>query len=143
MSCNSYILNFCLRQDCSTDFEFLPIDVSLGRCQRYFEIIIEASAVQNKTIGLGGYYTSTELYLPIRYKVEKRSTPSLVQVTGTDFYRRNMNNGQDLFNQFSIARAGINAALLYNDGQTSGTAGMIAEVTTNDTTSKLSMDAEL
>ena len=26
-------------QDRSTDFEFLPIDVSLGRCQRYAEII--------------------------------------------------------------------------------------------------------
>jgi hypothetical protein len=26
-------------QDCSTDFEFLPIDVDLARCQRYFQII--------------------------------------------------------------------------------------------------------
>ena len=36
MSCNSYILYFCLRQDCSTDFEFLPIDVSFERCRRYY-----------------------------------------------------------------------------------------------------------
>jgi hypothetical protein len=127
----------------ASGFEFMPIDVNLTRCQRYFEIIIEASSTQNKTIGLGGYYTSTELYLPIRYKVEKRTAPSLVQVTGTDFYRRTSNNSNDGFNQFSIARAGINAALIYNDGQTSGTAGFIAEVATNDTTAKLSMDAEL
>jgi hypothetical protein len=26
-------------QDGSTDFEFLPIDVSLGRCQRYYQIL--------------------------------------------------------------------------------------------------------
>ena len=127
----------------ASGFEFMPFDIDLIRCQRYFEIIIEASSTQNKTIGLGGYYTSTELYLPIRYKVEKRTAPSLVQVTGTDFYRRTSNNSNDGFNQFSIARAGINAALIYNDGQTSGTAGFIAEVATNDTTAKLSMDAEL
>jgi hypothetical protein len=26
-----------LKQDCSTDFEFLPYDVSLLRCQRYYQ----------------------------------------------------------------------------------------------------------
>lgn len=127
----------------ATDFEFLPYDVSLARCQRYFETIIDASSPQHKSIGLGGYYNSTELYLPIRYKVQKRVTPSLLQVTGTNFYVRYSNNGNDEFDQFSTARMGINAGLLYNDSQTSGTAGNIAEVATNNTTSFLAMDSEL
>jgi hypothetical protein len=54
-------------QDCSTDFEFLPIDVSLGRCQRYFQIIQHSIGIAFDTGKLQQYATlSTEM----------RATPS-------------------------------------------------------------------
>ena len=42
-------------QDRSTDFEFLPIDVSLGRCQRYYQ---SHSTPDN----YGRINTSTDIY---------------------------------------------------------------------------------
>jgi hypothetical protein len=36
-------------QDRSTDFEFLPIDVSLGRCQRYFRLLTYGNAIAYST----------------------------------------------------------------------------------------------
>jgi len=124
----------------ASDFEFLPVDVNLQRCYRYYETIVEGN---NINISLGGYYNASSLYMPIRYKVQKRATPSLDQVTGTGFYIRYSNAGSDDFNQFSTARVGRDSGLLYNDGQTSGTTGQIADVSTNDATSFLAMDAEL
>jgi hypothetical protein len=44
-------------QDCSTDFEFLPIDVSLGRCQRYFQIIQYSIGASYGTGSLQQYAT--------------------------------------------------------------------------------------
>jgi hypothetical protein len=44
-------------QDRSTDFEFLPIDVSLGRCQRYAFKLGGNIANENSVNG-GGYYDS-------------------------------------------------------------------------------------
>jgi len=126
----------------ASDFEFLPVDVNLKRCYRYYETIVEAVA-GNKCIAMGGYYNSSSLYVPIRYKVQKRVTPSLDQVTGTNFYIRYSNGGSDEFNQFSTARMGRDSGLLYNDGQTAGTTGHIADVSTNDATSFVAMDAEL
>ena len=128
--------------DSATPFEFLPHDVNLQRCYRYYETIVEGVA-GNKCIAMGGYYDSTSLYLPIRYKVQKRATPSLDQVTGTNFYIRYSNSGADEFNQFSTARMGRDSGLIYNQGQTAGTSGFIADVSTNDATSFLAMDAEL
>jgi cytolysin (calcineurin-like family phosphatase) len=47
-------------QDRSTDFEFLPIDVSLGRCQRYFQIFgasdFFGTASQTNSVILFGHF---------------------------------------------------------------------------------------
>jgi len=70
-------------QDGSTDFEFLPIDVSLGRCQRYFEInsyqvsgqdFLTCASPQNNN-GIGIYY----------FKIRKRATPTTAISALADF----------------------------------------------------------
>ena len=128
-------------QDRSTDFEFLPIDVSLGRCMRYYETIInDGSGV---TIGLGGYYATNNLYFPLRYRVQKRASPSLEQVTGTNYYNRYSNNGADGFDSFSTARVSKNAISLFNDSQTTGIVGYIAEITADNASAFLALSAEL
>ena len=80
ISCNCYILDFCLRQDCSTDFEFLPIDVSLLRCERYFYKITNPSG----SVGLqpnivGTRFTVNELFFGIPCPVPLRATPSVTK----------------------------------------------------------------
>jgi hypothetical protein len=58
-------------QDRSTDFEFLPIDVSLGRCQRYYNKITNVNAF------LSGYNTTDNYAVTtIGLAVTMRATPS-------------------------------------------------------------------
>jgi hypothetical protein len=66
-------------QDRSTDFEFLPIDVSLGRCQRYFE---KSNGFSFFKIGTSlTNIPNNEIYAPIYYLVQKRAIPT-VTITG-------------------------------------------------------------
>ena len=63
-------------QDCSTDFEFLPIDVSLGRCLRYFQKLFNPVSLGYPTssmlIGVG----TTVAYGSLSYLTPMRTTPT-------------------------------------------------------------------
>ena len=55
-------------QDCSTDFEFLPIDVSFQRCERYYETF---------AMGCNGVaYAVDSVDFAITFKTIKRANPS-------------------------------------------------------------------
>ena len=56
----------------ATDFEFLPIDVSLGRCQRYFE--------KGTEVRVNGFQTSVTGQKCVSYNlcVQKRADPTVV-----------------------------------------------------------------
>ncbi len=70
----------------ATDFEFLPIDVSLARCLRYFEKSYEYATVAGTATGVGlvlsdgSYGAPTTVYLTgsYPYKIEKRANPTVV-----------------------------------------------------------------
>jgi hypothetical protein len=70
-------------QDRSTDFEFLPIDVSLGRCLRYFQTFRGADV----EICNGGMTGATQFIGMVSYLVEMRATPTFATNSGTDFFR--------------------------------------------------------
>jgi len=69
----------------ASDFEFLPTDVNLQRCQRYFEksynyeTAIGTATAQGCVFGSGSYSATTTAYLNAStvYSVEKRATPTL------------------------------------------------------------------
>jgi len=67
----------------ATDFEFLPIDVSLGRCQRYFELIVNGAS---QAICNASSYFDTNAYGVYKMTQFMRTSPSLVQVLVTDGY---------------------------------------------------------
>jgi len=58
----------------ASDFEFLPIDVSLGRCQRYFQKIESSSDWQSLA---GRNDSSTEVYATISLPTSLRTSPTL------------------------------------------------------------------
>ena len=68
-------------QDRSTDFEFLPIDVSLGRCQRYFELFDAGASNTNYAIGFART-TTTQTY-HLNFKVSKRAVDWSGSISGT------------------------------------------------------------
>jgi len=65
----------------ASDFEFLPYDVQLQRCQRYFEIM-GSSGSTNNAYAVCAVITSTNTQGVIWFKTEKRATPTIT-ATGT------------------------------------------------------------
>jgi hypothetical protein len=63
----------------ATDFEFLPIDVSLGRCQRYFELIY-----LDEFVSCGQAHTTSAVKADLNYLTQKRANPTItLPTTGT------------------------------------------------------------
>jgi hypothetical protein len=63
----------------ASDFEFLPVDVNLNRCFRYFET---ESTTSNGIIVVSQAYSATASLGYKQYKVRKRTAPS-ISLTGT------------------------------------------------------------
>jgi hypothetical protein len=61
----------------ASDFEFLPVDVNLARCQRYFEKMLPETMIMLR------YSGSTSFGNAGNFKVTKRATPSLSRENGT------------------------------------------------------------
>ena len=61
----------------ASDFEFLPVDVNLTRCQRYFEL-------QETTFFTVSRYNSSVSYGALAYfKTEKRANPTVAKLNGS------------------------------------------------------------
>ena len=95
----------------ATDFEFLPIDVSLARCLRYYELFTGAnvhSALYSGSVYLGH----------IQYKARKRTRPTLTVPAGQS------NNLNSITNSSTGDKGGTDN-LFFN----ASTAGYVIEVT--------------
>ena len=128
----------------ASDFEFLPVDVNLKRCERYYETLT-TGAQQN--FGTGLYYNNGKIFHCPRYRTTKRAVPSLDQVTGTNIYSFFRNNTADNFNGFDQLsnRTTETCAELDCDTNVSGTAGQAGffRTGTSATTAFVAFDAEL
>ena len=96
-----------------------------------------------KSVGRGGYYTSSQVEVNVFYKVNMRTTPTLVATSGTDFYVAYRNSAGDTFNSLTLADAGETQAMLYNNSEASGTAGHAAHILTNSASASIAFTAEL
>ena len=123
----------------ASEFEFLPHDVNLRRCQRYYQFI----AAGNNFSAIGGEfdtpicnassYNSASAYGVLDFTTTMRSAPSLDQVTGDSYYRYyNNNNSTDFFDSFNLASATSTKRALFNNVDaisiSSGQAGWFATV---------------
>jgi len=115
--------------DSASDFEFVPYDMELARCQRYYYKLVsgtqQAFAVGvNVTTALAGAY--------IKFPTSMRSTPSGDFASGTDYYQFERGGGSDPFNSFIINRANTEGCYIYNGSEISGTAGQAGWMYTKD-----------
>lgn len=121
----------------ATDFEFLPYDVNLQRCQRYYELIADGD---NKTIGFGGSYEAN--YCGFHYyPYPKRTTPTLSQTTGTGYYTIYANGTTTNISGFTLFQPSFNNTFLYVSIVIS--LNSVGFFSTNSVSSKISLDAEL
>jgi hypothetical protein len=124
----------------ATEFEFLPIDAELARCQRYFTQFAAVNA--NTYFASGGVLaaatTVADCQLPL--PVTMRTTPALTTV-GT--FKDNIPNPAVTVTLALISSSNTSVAFraTYSGGQTAARAVMIAA--NNDVTSRINLSSEL
>jgi hypothetical protein len=129
----------------ATDFEFLPIDVSLGRCQRYYyKLNIDGNSTGS--IAIGAYYTSTAFLFTVFFHSSMRGNPAIEQLSsGTDYFAISVNGANDLFNSGSLALNAVarDSADIFVDSNISGTAGHAGRVRFNNASAFIAFTSEL
>jgi hypothetical protein len=127
----------------ATDFEVVPYDVNLRRCQRYYHLIDDGDITSG--IGVATSYTATTAYLIASLNPEMRTTPSIDQVSGTSYYNYLNESTGKTFNSFSLsATNSTNKFVRINNAENiSITAGTSGWFKTNDTSAYIAFDAEL
>jgi hypothetical protein len=122
----------------ASDFEFLPHDVNLKRCLRYFEILIDGDGGINESQLIGSSYNSTRFFTKIFMKEYKRAdaTISSSNVGGTVYQDGGGHTVTALANTYTDTSA---IGLDFTATTTSGDAGHL------DTSSNtlVTADAEL
>ena len=129
--------------DQATEFEYLPHDVQLQRCQRYFYKHTDPLSSDNEPISMGNMYSSSQCNGIIHFPVTMRASPSLVCTDASDHFRIYRNSGGDSVDNWSAGELTKNAAEIFNNSDVSGTAGHAVTITTNNAAASISFNAEL
>jgi hypothetical protein len=116
----------------ASDFEFLPYDVNLNRCQRYFEL------TQPNYFIVSRYNTSLSYGLLTEYKTAKRTTPSIARQDGASTVDAH-GAGQVGYTTVAFSPTGINV----NGSATNVTTGATYDTSFCGLSSPLEIDAEL
>jgi hypothetical protein len=124
----------------ATDFEFLPIDVSLGRCQRYYYNHVSQI---DKNICLAIAYNSALLHGNVDFPTTMRTAPSLEIVGGTNFYKAYGNSTSDSIDDFFALETTVNNSGVRNSTAFSGTQGYGYWIQTENASCKVAFSAEL
>ena len=108
----------------ASDFEFLPVDVNLQRCQRYYFQYLSGTS---KTVGIASYWTTTGVDTIINFPVEMRSAPSVVATSGSSYYTVYVaGNGRAIDAGLAVNRTNLTSTQLYatTASDTEGRAGL-------------------
>lgn len=137
--------------DQASDFEQVPFDVQLHRCRRYFQMFSNTdadTAYDNEGLFTGTLYTASAIYGHFQLNPNMRTTPSLYEVNGTNYYVAYTNNSNDTFDDLNINANGSSAQNIEvysgtGDGLSLGSGGQSAWVRTHNNATRLGVDAEL
>jgi hypothetical protein len=131
--------------DQATDFEHLPFDVQLARCHRYYYVHTQPMTGNAEPMGIGMYYSDSQVNCHIPFKVPMRTSPSLICTDASNYFRIYRNGGSEQVNNWSAGELTENMGEIYNnsDVSTSGGSGYACNLTTNNSSANLAFDAEL
>jgi len=126
----------------ASDFEFLPYDMNLDRCERYCQVIGDTTDA-NVPYAVGMANSTTDFRGVYSFKKEMRATPSATVSSASDF--RIFENGTAnvitalAFNQASKRSCQVDAD---TSGLVQGQACIFRKLTSQDS-AKVTLDAEL
>jgi len=129
----------------ASDFEFLPYDVNLNRCYRYYRTIVPLNSFD---LGFAsGFYTGTNnARFAMHLENPMRAIPSLDIVTSTDYFRIFTGDagGNDLLNSFNIMDSATEKFIIANNtSEANGTDGDAGYLLSNNNSAYLAVDSEL
>ena len=128
----------------ATDFEHRSFGQELALCERYFQIVVDGSDGNAQQYFATTFnYTTGDSYGPFTYRTTMRSTPSLVQTSGTNYYAFYGNLAGQNFNSFAgLSYPGKRSTAIFASGLSlnQGGAGGFACV---NASAKVSLNAEL
>ena len=129
----------------ASDFEFLPYDVNLTRCQRYFyQAGTNLNGAGQVTFGTGQWYSASEvlycIYAPTRMRVKPTaSTPTVT--SGYRFHKAG--SYTDVDSAGVISDADNQILTIYKSGLGGGTGGQATFIVTRVAGAKIQFSAEL
>jgi hypothetical protein len=127
----------------ASDFEFLPVDVNLARCQRYYFLKADHSTGA-ENIGVGLMYNSSDFRTVVNFPVSMRTRASLEVATASGAYQHRRNGGFNNLNDFfADGNISLTSITLINQTQAGGVAGQAGYLFTNSSGAFLAFDAEL
>ena len=129
----------------ASDFEFLPYDVNLRRCQRYYQIVGQGGNFSGSggMITNGAAHSSSIAYGVLAFLTEMRTAPSLDQTTGTNYFRFQANSAAYSFDSFTSASGGTRKIRINNTDSITVTVGHAGWFNTDNAAASLALDAEL
>jgi hypothetical protein len=108
----------------ASDFEFLPHDINLKRCERYYQVIAPNNGSSFNSFANGQYYQSNSIRTSYKYRTELRANGSLGHSTGTNYFSVERNGANDYFSAIQTAYSRPFSILIYRaNAEISGTAG--------------------
>ena len=126
--------------DHATDFEHRSYGQELALCERYCQIIAEGT---NNYFATSFVYTSTLTIGTFTYKTTMRTTPSLVQTTGTNYYFHAQAGTIYYLTGFTaLSHEGARSSGLYTN-TTVGTAGQAGGFSTVNSAAQIRLEAEI
>jgi hypothetical protein len=126
--------------DTASEFEFLPYDVNIQRCYRYYYKYADGN---NSSLGLGVVHYANQVDFVITFPTQMRANPTVDQVTGTDYYQFYHNTG-DFFNGIdSIQDEGKNQQTYLVSSNISASANECGIVYGANASAYMAADAEL
>jgi hypothetical protein len=123
----------------ASDFEFLPVDVNLQRCLRYYYQVIDGSS---QSLAVSAYVDTGQIRTVINFKEIMRSAPSVVTSDGTDHFRAE--NPSDQFDgNWTVLNASTRSSAIYSTDNVSGTQGDAVVVRSSSSDARLAFNSEL
>ena len=100
--------------DDASDFEFLPHDIQLQRCQRYYYLHSSGAENSSAQVGIFSAYSSSNIQTSVFHPVQMRAAATADFYQSTNYFIAYGNNGNDLFVGFDLGSEGNkNGSQLY------------------------------
>ena len=100
--------------DDASDFEYIPFDVQLQRCQRYYYLHTSGAESNTSQVGVFSAYSSSNIQTSVFHPVQMRAAATADFIQSTDYYIAYGNNGNDSFVGFDLGGEGNkNGSQLY------------------------------